>query len=510
MDIVKAFTSNDLCANITIKWNDDDPLLRASDIGKVLEIKNIRSTINDFDTDEKVVAIIDTPGGPQEVSFLTESGLYRLLGVSRKPIARQFQKWVATVIKEIRKTGKYELEEKNKLLEAEIERLSITNGTPIIYIFATDVRQTSSFLKIGITAKIKDRTKPYRQTLPYGRIVFYQTIPDTNLKTMETWINTLLKPYLVKGEMFDVDLETAKFWIMREVTSLQLSLMQDEKQKISALTHLTDYENIILKNDQPRVHTHDVGTQTEPEQLTFKVYEKENEMEKEFDKYISECCVTDIDAEVSSHDITGQYRLWSKKIGREIFSALLDYLKTNFCPIRLKIQESTSVLNGFRGVKLKSQEYKKSFAASDPETFIFEICVFTPAGKSLRSELEEEYIAWKKRVNRDLLTSDKNDLKKYLESCPYILPANVWTLGKNGPGYYGINLKKNEIYAKKVSPTAKPIEKRTTNHDIVDTYSSIVKAAESNGMSATQMSRVVEKKVIVGKHYFIKKESTPL
>ena len=42
--------------------------------------------------------------------YLTEIGLYRLLGMSRKPIARKFQKWVANVIKEIRLNNKYELE----------------------------------------------------------------------------------------------------------------------------------------------------------------------------------------------------------------------------------------------------------------------------------------------------------------------------------------------------------------------------------------------------------------
>jgi hypothetical protein len=51
-----------------------------------------------------------TNGGPQDVLFLTEVGLYRLLGMSRKPIAKKFQKWVANVIKEIRLNNKYELE----------------------------------------------------------------------------------------------------------------------------------------------------------------------------------------------------------------------------------------------------------------------------------------------------------------------------------------------------------------------------------------------------------------
>ena len=52
--------------------------------------------------------------GNQDVLFLTEIGLYRLLGMSRKEKARKFQKWIATVVKEIRLNGKYELEKSLK------------------------------------------------------------------------------------------------------------------------------------------------------------------------------------------------------------------------------------------------------------------------------------------------------------------------------------------------------------------------------------------------------------
>lgn len=79
MDIVKAFNNNSLHTNITIKGNYEKPLFRASDIGLVLDIKNIHSTIKDFDEDEKVLDKYDTPGGTQDVMFLTIDGLYEIL-----------------------------------------------------------------------------------------------------------------------------------------------------------------------------------------------------------------------------------------------------------------------------------------------------------------------------------------------------------------------------------------------------------------------------------------------
>ena len=53
MDIIKAFNANDLHTEIVIKGTLDDPLFRASDVGVVLDISNIRTSIVDFDESEK-------------------------------------------------------------------------------------------------------------------------------------------------------------------------------------------------------------------------------------------------------------------------------------------------------------------------------------------------------------------------------------------------------------------------------------------------------------------------
>jgi len=72
---------------IVIKGTYQEPLFRANDIAEILEMGNIRSTIQNFDKSEKVVHTMDTLGGSQQVTFLTEKGLYKILFKSRKPIA---------------------------------------------------------------------------------------------------------------------------------------------------------------------------------------------------------------------------------------------------------------------------------------------------------------------------------------------------------------------------------------------------------------------------------------
>ena len=113
---MRVFEASGLAAGVAIdiRGTPEEPLFQANQIGAQLGLGNIRETIEDFDEDELRVRITDTS---RAANFLTELGLYRLLGMSRKPLARPFQKWVAKVVREIRPTGKYEQEQRGNALE---------------------------------------------------------------------------------------------------------------------------------------------------------------------------------------------------------------------------------------------------------------------------------------------------------------------------------------------------------------------------------------------------------
>lgn len=88
------------------RWNE--PWFVLADVCRVLEIANSRDAAARLDDDEKGVVTTDTPGGPQDVTIINESGLYSLILTSRKPSAKRFKKWVtAEVLPSIRKTGAY-------------------------------------------------------------------------------------------------------------------------------------------------------------------------------------------------------------------------------------------------------------------------------------------------------------------------------------------------------------------------------------------------------------------
>lgn len=85
----------------------EEPLFMAKDVAEWIEHSNPRMMLQSVDEDEKVVNNAYTLGGTQKTWFLTENGLYEVLMLSRKPIAKQFKKEVKEILKSIRKHGIY-------------------------------------------------------------------------------------------------------------------------------------------------------------------------------------------------------------------------------------------------------------------------------------------------------------------------------------------------------------------------------------------------------------------
>ena len=81
------------------------PWFSSADVGKILQLSNIRASVALLDDDEKGVNTIDTPGGKQEISIVSESGLYALIFKSRRPEAKKFRRWVTSEVLPAQKTA---------------------------------------------------------------------------------------------------------------------------------------------------------------------------------------------------------------------------------------------------------------------------------------------------------------------------------------------------------------------------------------------------------------------
>ena len=142
-----AVFSHEQFGEIRTVFLNGEPWFVASDVCRALEIKNNRDAITRLDPDEKGVALTDTPGGIQEVSVVSESGLYSLVLSSRKPEAKLFKRWIIhDVIPAIRKTGMYSakhlspaefLLEQAKMLVEQERRMAVVESK--VYSVETDV-----------------------------------------------------------------------------------------------------------------------------------------------------------------------------------------------------------------------------------------------------------------------------------------------------------------------------------------------------------------------------------
>lgn len=84
--------------------------LVASDVCRLLGLQRSRAGVSRLDEDESILAVIPTPGGPQQTLLVSESGAYHLTFVSRKPNAKRFRRWVTEeVLPSIRRTGAYQV-----------------------------------------------------------------------------------------------------------------------------------------------------------------------------------------------------------------------------------------------------------------------------------------------------------------------------------------------------------------------------------------------------------------
>lgn len=81
----------------------------AKDVCDALGISKYRDAVSRLESYEKgCPVVVDTPGGKQSLISITESGLYSLVLLSRKPEAKEFKRWlVCEVLPQIRKYGAY-------------------------------------------------------------------------------------------------------------------------------------------------------------------------------------------------------------------------------------------------------------------------------------------------------------------------------------------------------------------------------------------------------------------
>lgn len=175
--IVKAFERTPITILSQTENNVQSHYFRATDVAQVLAISHIYRTIQNFKVPkERVIRRCETSGGPQDMVFLISRGLYRLLFMSRKPVAEKFRDWVGDILDDIffnqsqeltkqlieYKARVDELEDSNTVLGTTIEKDQIETENAFVNTFNEKSvlylgYVTETIIKFGMTDNFKDR-----------------------------------------------------------------------------------------------------------------------------------------------------------------------------------------------------------------------------------------------------------------------------------------------------------------------------------------------------------------
>ena len=109
MNNVQKINYGPLGSDLRIIIDDDQKIwFVASDIAKILEYRDAPNLIRGLDDDEKGMQKVSTLGGEQQMSVITESGLYHVILNAKTERVKPFRRWVTEeVLPQIRKTGSY-------------------------------------------------------------------------------------------------------------------------------------------------------------------------------------------------------------------------------------------------------------------------------------------------------------------------------------------------------------------------------------------------------------------
>ena len=238
---------------------------KASDIGKVLGIVNIRTSIMNFDDDEKVVrTTYSSNSGNPEILFLTSQGVYRLLYNSKKEIAKKFRKWAGAILDDIifneSNELKKQLKEKEQQLiehheksESEKEILlekTLLNQFPVntqcIYYGRIDNKDMrgGTLIKFGMSNNLQERVKNHRKT--YTNFRLKNAFKVTNQIEIE---NCIKKHPILKNRIRNIMIDGMNY---RELICID----SNKKDPDFSLEKMEEYIKEIINQNQYNIENY--------------------------------------------------------------------------------------------------------------------------------------------------------------------------------------------------------------------------------------------------------------
>lgn len=231
MKEVKVINEQDVLGkDFRVYGRPEEPLFLARDVAEWIEYSrrpdgsyNVSAMLNAIDNDEKIKihTTVNNVNGGSDAWFLTEDGLYEVLMLSRKPIAKDFKKEVKKILKSIRKHGIYAtdkviddilnnpdfgIELLTKLKEERAARLAAEKKNSILMHVNKTYTMTEIAKELGLKSAIELNKRLAEKKIQY--------------KVNETWVMYSQYSDLGYEEIKQEVLDTGKVIYHRRITQM--------------------------------------------------------------------------------------------------------------------------------------------------------------------------------------------------------------------------------------------------------------------------------------------------
>lgn len=520
MNILKCLNIIDSSYNIVIEGTHDNPLYKAAQIGEILEIKNIHDSIRDFDSNEKVLLLSKTNGGMQNVLFLTEQGLYRLLLRSRKDNSKIFQKWICENIKKIRTEGEYKLNPENEIdkqmLESKIayERhstlLKSFDKQNVIYICKLRDENNKLLIKIGSTQNIKERIAniacSYNNIQPY----LISLTKVTNYIKFENYLHNhdFFKNYSypIANKQNKISRET--YIVSDEIIRKMIKIIDNDKLKFEN-ENILEIEMLKLEVESKKLELQMETTKNNNKDETFNVLiQKINNIQEVVDSLK----LKNNDNDINNNKNTENIKEINENIKEQIENMNKIILEKN-----QNTNENISLLSNDSINTTEDSELSETLSDSDEDdidmtTIYFSTKKMKPGIKSpLVYQYEINNLITPIKIYDSPSEVERSEELKHLD----ISPSPLRNAAKNNTIYKGFRwyfLKRDEIPPETIPDTVELKHKETeikfvamidiTKTKIIAVYQNQKEATKARLMKCNSFNRAIQNGSISSGHYW--------
>ncbi len=350
-----------------------------------------------------------------------------------------------------------ELEEKSQKIRVLTKKTNKFKLGECVYVFKSN-HENKNIYKIGRTKNCNEREYNHKTATFDGEIIYQ--VMCANSTILERVCHHFLDEYKIasKREWFLSDFSTiknavdiAQCLVDSKIDFKMVNIVQDIKKIIKNISRneIQKSINIEENNTNTNTNTGDIANSNITWLQQQENYENKDELKDEsneppdehfkftnlniidytsdkndFEKFLNNCCESDINSTVSHIELKNQYKIWAKVANYDQMKKMITYVKTKYKTIFKRYNPlvvTSKMTETFSGLKIKD----KSYQFEEPEdvnciieNYLYINCQRAPGYRVTMQEIFQDFeLFFKQKYNyQDNLTYDiKEKVKKYFD-----------------------------------------------------------------------------------------------